>query len=255
MAIVSATHLEIPNKDSDRTDAAAGPDHASVVPAIPLPWWKRSFDIVVSGGALVVLSPVIAVVAVISAIVMGRPVLYRQARGGLGGSTFEIVKFRTMTNACDEDGNLLPDDQRRSRWGNFLRKSSLDELPTLINIVRGDMSIVGPRPLMAKYLDRYSHREAHRHSVTPGLTGLAQTRGRNILSWEDKFELDLEYVQIRSVATDIKILKDTVMIVITGEGADGNDHGFEFMGSSDDSSLVSLDVASTPEIIDLRSTN
>ncbi len=246
MAIVSATHLDIPNKEADR---------ASSVPAIPLPWWKRSFDIAIAGGALFVLYPFILVIAGVTALIMGRPILYRQARGGLGGSTFQIVKFRTMTNATDEDGNLLPDDQRRSRWGNFMRKTSLDELPTLVNIVRGDMSIVGPRPLMAKYLDRYTPQQACRHSVTPGLTGLAQTRGRNTLSWEDKFDLDLEYVQIRSPRTDLKILRDTVMIVLTGEGADGNDHGYEFMGSPVEQPAVLADPGSVAGVIDLRSAN
>lgn len=161
---------------------------------------------------------------------LGNPVLYRQERGGLGGSTFEIVKFRTMTNATDADGNLLPDDERRHRWGNFLRRTSLDELPTLLNIVRGEMSVVGPRPLMATYLDRYSARESQRHRVTPGLTGMAQTQGRNLLDWSDRFELDLEYIEQRSMRTDLRILRDTVSIVLSREGADGNDHCTEFQG-------------------------
>lgn len=196
-----------------------------------LPWWKRSLDILVAGGALLVLSPIALLVAALVALAMGRPVLYRQTRAGLGGELFDIIKFRTMSNACDADGNLLPDEERRSRIGNLLRKSSLDELPTLWNIVRGDMSLVGPRPLLARYLDRYTPEQAQRHLVTPGLTGLAQTRGRNTLSWEDKFELDLEYVRTRSLATDLIILKDTVAIVIAGTGADGNDHTTEFFGS------------------------
>lgn len=200
------------------------------VNAIALPWWKRSFDFVIAGSLLLLASPVIVVIGAVSRIMLGNPVLYRQERGGLGGSTFEIVKFRTMTNATDADGNLLPDDERRHRWGNFLRRTSLDELPTLLNIVRGEMSVVGPRPLMATYLDRYSARESQRHRVTPGLTGMAQTQGRNLLDWSDRFELDLEYIEQRSMRTDLRILRDTVSIVLSREGADGNDHCTEFQG-------------------------
>jgi lipopolysaccharide/colanic/teichoic acid biosynthesis glycosyltransferase len=202
----------------------------AVVP-LALPWWKRGLDIVVAGGALLMLAPVTVIVAAFVALIMGRPVLYRQSRAGLGGELFDIIKFRTMSNACDADGNLLPDEERRSRVGNILRKTSLDELPTLWNIVKGDMSLVGPRPLLARYLDRYTPEQAQRHRVTPGLTGLAQTRGRNTLSWEDKFELDLEYVRTRSLTTDLIILKDTVAVVIAGTGADGNDHTTEFFGT------------------------
>ena len=201
------------------------------VVAKPLPRWKRAFDIAIAGSALLVLAPIGLTVAGIVALTMGRPVLFRQPRAGLGGEIFDIVKFRTMSNACDADGNLLPDEERRTRLGNLLRKTSLDELPTLLNIVRGEMSLVGPRPLMARYLDRYTPQQAQRHQVTPGLTGLAQTRGRNMLSWEDKFSLDLEYVRTRSLATDLTILKDTIAIVVTGAGADGNDHTTEFFGS------------------------
>jgi lipopolysaccharide/colanic/teichoic acid biosynthesis glycosyltransferase len=200
------------------------------VNAIALPWWKRSFDFVIAGSLLLLASPVIVLIGAVSRIMLGNPVLYRQERGGLGGSTFEIVKFRTMTNATDADGNLLPDDQRRHGWGNFLRRTSLDELPTLLNIVRGEMSVVGPRPLMATYLDRYSARESQRHRVTPGLTGMAQTQGRNLLDWSDRFELDLEYIEQRSMRTDLRILRDTVSIVLSREGADGNDHCTEFQG-------------------------
>ncbi len=197
---------------------------------IPLPWWKRTFDLAVSVPMLIFASPAIAAIAAINRILLGRPVLFRQARGGLGGSTFEIVKFRTMTNDRNAAGELLPDDRRRSRWGNFLRKTSLDELPTLVNIIRGEMSIVGPRPLPVHYLDRYTPRQALRHRVTPGLTGLAQTRGRNTLGWDERFESDLEYVEMRSATTDLRILCDTIAIVLTRHGADGNDHCQEFMG-------------------------
>lgn len=197
----------------------------------PLPTWKRAFDLVVAGSALIVFAPIILVVTIVNLLIMGRPLLYRQARGGLGATTFEILKFRTMINAFDANGRLLSDDERRHPWGDFLRQSSLDELPALINILRGDMSIVGPRPLMARYLDRYNEHEAQRHCVTPGLTGLAQTRGRNTLSWADRFELDLEYARTRSIGTDLRIILDTVKIVLTREGADGNDHCTEFFGS------------------------
>ncbi len=202
-----------------------------VVLPMPLPWWKRGLDILVAGTALVVLAPIALVVAAVVAVTMGRPVMFRQSRAGLGGELFDIVKFRTMRDTRDENGDLLPDEQRRSRLGNLLRKTSLDELPTLINIVRGEMSLVGPRPLLAHYLDRYTPEQAQRHRVTPGLTGLAQTRGRNTLTWEDKFELDLEYVRTWSLSTDLAILKDTVAIVIAGTGADGNDHTTEFFGT------------------------
>lgn len=203
-------------------------EHA--VMARPIPRWKRIIDIVVAGTALMLVAPLALLVAATVALSMGRPVLFRQPRGGLGGRIFDIVKFRTMTDACDGEGNLLPDEERRNRLGNLLRKTSLDEVPTLLNIIRGEMSLVGPRPLHAHYLDRYSPSQAQRHQVTPGLTGLAQTRGRNTLTWEEKFELDLEYVRTRSLSTDLAILKDTVTIVVAGTGADGNDHTTEFMG-------------------------
>ena len=202
------------------------------VVAEPLPVWKRAFDILSAGILLVIATPVLLALAIVTALVMGRPLLYRQARGGLGGSVFNILKFRTMSNERDEHGVLLPDEKRRHTWGNFLRRTSLDELPTLLNIIRGDMSFVGPRPLMAQYLDRYSEHQAKRHQVTPGLTGLAQTKGRNKLTWAERFELDLEYVQTRSLTTDLRILVDTVKIVVTGEGADGNDHCTEFLGTT-----------------------
>ena len=223
MAVASTT-LRIP-----RPERAEPP----AVPSIPLPWWKRGFDLAVAGSALVVAAPVIAVIAVVSAAVLGRPVLFRQPRIGRGGTTFELIKFRTMTDDVGPDGTPLPDAERRHPWGNLLRRTSLDELPTLVNIVRGEMSVVGPRPLLTRYLHRYSPRQALRHSVTPGLTGLAQTRGRNRLSWPERFELDLEYVRTRSLRTDLAILRDTVRIVLSGDGADGIDHTSEFMGTAE----------------------
>ena len=217
------------NQPGDDEQSTNG--HAHVVPALPLPLWKRTFDILIAGTALLFLVPIGLLVAMVVALRMGRPILFRQERAGLGGETFEIIKFRTMTDARDESGDLLTDEQRRHWLGNLLRKTSLDELPTLLNIVRGEMSLVGPRPLMARYLDRYSSEQALRHRVTPGLTGLAQTRGRNTLTWEEKFDLDLEYVRTRSLATDLVILKDTISIVALGTGADGNDHTTEFFGT------------------------
>lgn len=202
-----------------------------LVSRLPLPFWKRGIDVLFAGSAMVALAPIALLVGVVSVLVLGRPVLFRQARGGHGGVRFEILKFRTMTDAMDSDGHLLPDDERRSRWGNFLRKTSLDEIPTLLNILRGEMTLVGPRPLMAKYLDLYSPLQAHRHCVTPGLTGLAQTRGRNTLTWEQKFDLDLEYVETRSLPVDLRILRDTFVIVLSRKGADGNDHTTEFVGN------------------------
>jgi lipopolysaccharide/colanic/teichoic acid biosynthesis glycosyltransferase len=199
------------------------------VDALPLPRWKRAMDMAVAGTTLVVLSPVIVLVAAVIALTMGRPVLFRQQRLGLGGAVFDIIKFRTMTDGRDERGDLLDDDQRRTRLGNLLRKTTLDELPTLLNVVRGDMSLVGPRPLLAHYGDRYTPEQAQRHRVTPGLTGLAQTRGRNILTWDERFALDLEYVENRSLTTDLRILKDTLAILVLGTGAD--DHTTEFMGT------------------------
>ncbi len=211
--------------------SAAPPGPLSAVAVRPLPMWKRLFDIVTAGTVLIVATPVLLVVAAITLLVMGRPLLYRQTRGGLGGTTFEILKLRTMANAFDRNGVPLADDQRRHPWGDFLRRTSLDELPALVNIIRGEMSVVGPRPLMAKYLHRYDDHQAQRHSVTPGLTGLAQTKGRNKLDWAERFELDLEYANSMSLRTDLRILMDTVKIVLSREGADGNDHCTEFQGS------------------------
>jgi lipopolysaccharide/colanic/teichoic acid biosynthesis glycosyltransferase len=212
----------------DVVDPACAPP---VVPVKPLPLWKRAFDLAVAGSLLVVVSPVALLVAAANLAVMGRPLLYRQARGGLGGSTFEILKFRTMLSPFNDEGRPLSDEERRVPWGNVMRRTSLDEIPTLINILKGDMSIVGPRPLLARYLDRYDERQARRHCVTPGVTGLAQTKGRNKLDWSERFELDLEYVETRSVATDLAILLDTVKVVLSRDGADGYDHCTEFKGS------------------------
>lgn len=171
---------------------------------------KRALDIVLAGGALVVLSPVLAVTAVLVRIKLGGPVIFRQARPGKDGKIFHLYKFRSMTDEKDENGNLLPDEVRLTSFGKKLRATSLDELPELWNILKGDMSIVGPRPLLVSYLPYYTEEERHRHDVRPGLTGLAQVNGRNNLTWEQKFAYDLEYVKNISLLWDVKIVIATV---------------------------------------------
>ena len=181
-------------------------------------WAKRVFDIVAATGALLLLSPLMVVVAVLVGIRLGSPVLFRQERAGWFGSRFECLKFRTMTDARDASGRLLPDADRLTRLGRFLRSSSLDELPELINVIRGEMSLVGPRPLLAKYLERYSPEQMRRHEVKPGITGWAQINGRNALSWDEKFALDVWYVDHRSFWLDLSILTKTVWQVIRRDG-------------------------------------
>src|SRR6478735_812334 len=178
---------------------------------------KRLFDLAVSLPAFVVSLPVQAVTAVAVRLSMGRPVLFRQRRPGLDGEVFELVKFRTMHHEDDTRGRV-DDASRLTATGRVLRKLSLDELPSLWNVVRGDMSLVGPRPLLERYLDRYSPEQARRHEVRPGLTGLAQVSGRNQLSWEDKLRLDVEYVDTRSFVGDLRILAATVRQVVRGSG-------------------------------------
>lgn len=179
---------------------------------------KRAFDLVVLPAAAPFWLPVLAVVAVLVRLKLGSPVIFRQKRPGLNGVIFEMVKFRTMTDARDGQGQLLPDAVRLTPFGRFLRSTSLDELPELWNVLRGDMSLVGPRPLLVQYLERYSPRQARRHEVRPGITGLAQVKGRNALSWEEKFEWDVLYVETRSLALDIKILWLTVAAVVLQRG-------------------------------------
>lgn len=198
-----------------------------------VPRSKRLFDLFFTGLALLLLSPLLAVVALLVWAAHGRPVLFRQSRGGYLGSKFSVYKFRTMTSARDRDGNLLPDEERLTRLGRFLRAASLDELPELINILKGEMSIVGPRPLFARYLTRYSPQQARRLETLPGLTGWAQVNGRNDLSWEEKFRLDVWYVDHWSFSLDLKIILLTVWKVFRREGI--NQPGFataeEFMGA------------------------
>ena len=179
---------------------------------------KRVFDVVFSGGALVILSPVLAVTAVLVRIKLGKPVVFCQERPGKDEKIFKMYKFRTMTNTCDEEGNLLPDEKRLTPFGRMLRKTSLDELPELFNIFKGDMSIVGPRPLLCSYLPYYTEREKKRHSVMPGLTGLAQVNGRNMLVWDERLELDVRYAESITFIGDMKIIVRTVTKVFASEG-------------------------------------
>ncbi len=179
---------------------------------------KRAFDLVAATAALVVFSPVLIAVALLVAVKLGRPVLFKQVRPGLNGRPFAMFKFRTMLNAVDEQGRPLPDHLRLTRFGRLLRSTSLDELPGLLSVVRGDMSLVGPRPLLMQYLPLYSAEQARRHLVRPGLTGWAQVNGRNSLEWNSKFALDTWYVDNRSFALDLRILWLTVRKVMVRDG-------------------------------------
>ena len=175
---------------------------------------KRLFDIVVSGIALVILSPMLMLTVLLIRNRLGSPVLFRQVRPGMGGRPFEMMKFRTMSNAVDDHGNLLPDVDRLTRFGAFMRATSIDELPELWNVLRGDMSIVGPRPLLMEYLPLYSAEQRRRHNVRPGITGWAQINGRNCISWNEKFALDVWYVDNKSFWLDVKIILLTVVAVV-----------------------------------------
>ena len=194
---------------------------------------KRAFDVAASTSALIVLSPVLAITAYKVKKELGSPVLFRQTRPGLHGKPFEMVKFRTMKDATDKEGNALPDSERLTEFGKKLRASSLDELPELWNVLKGDMSLVGPRPLLMEYLPLYSPEQAKRHNVRPGVTGYAQVNGRNSLSWEDKFKLDTWYVEHQSLWLDMKILLKTVKKVIIKDGisAEGEATMTKFTGS------------------------
>lgn len=195
---------------------------------------KRLLDLVAASVGLVVFSPLLAVLAVLVAVKLGRPVLFRQPRLGLHGEVFDFIKFRTMTEARDADGKLLPDAQRLTPFGRFLRSTSLDELPQLLCVLRGDMSLIGPRPLLVQYKERYSAEQFRRHEVRPGITGLAQVNGRNQTTWQARFALDVEYVDNLSLALDLKILCQTLAVVFTRRGTNQSaDVTFpEFMGNS-----------------------
>jgi lipopolysaccharide/colanic/teichoic acid biosynthesis glycosyltransferase len=194
---------------------------------------KRLFDILVAGLALILLAPLIALTALLVRVKLGPPILFRQLRPGRHGRPFTLLKFRTMRDARDSSGALRPDAERLTPFGRMLRRSSLDELPELWNVLRGDMSMVGPRPLLMEYVDLYSPEEARRMEVPPGLTGWAQVNGRNALSWDQKFALDRWYVDHASFALDLKILGLTIVNVISGRGvsADGEATMARFEGS------------------------
>ena len=194
---------------------------------------KRSLDIFLSIIALVALSPLLLLIGILVRINLGGPVLFRQTRPGYHGNPFQLIKFRTMTDEKNSEGDLLPDRERLPRFGRFLRSTSLDELPELWNVLKGDMSLVGPRPLLLEYLDLYSPEQARRHDVRPGLSGWAQVNGRNALDWDEKLELDVWYVDNRSLWLDIKILSMTVAKVLKRDSVSHADHATmdKFRGS------------------------
>jgi lipopolysaccharide/colanic/teichoic acid biosynthesis glycosyltransferase len=198
-------------------------------------WGKPLLDRTAAATGLVVLSPVLGAVALLVRTKLGSPVLFRQTRPGLGGEPFEMVKFRTMTDARGPDGALLPDAERLTPLGRFLRGSSLDELPELWNVVRGEMSLVGPRPLLMRYLDRYTPEQARRHEVRPGITGLAQVYGRNAIGWDEKLAYDVSYVDRVSLGLDLRILLRTVLQVVRRDGISAEAHATmpEFTGSAE----------------------
>lgn len=184
---------------------------------------KRCLDIVLSLTALLLLSPIFVILFILVRVKLGSPVLFKQERPGYKNKIFTLIKFRTMTDQKDEHGQLLPDDIRLTKFGKFLRSTSCDELPELWNILCGDMSIVGPRPLLVEYLPLYSEEQKHRHDVRPGLTGLAQVNGRNAISWEDKFKLDVQYVENVTFMNDCKIIFKTAMKVVQRDGISSAD--------------------------------
>ncbi len=196
-------------------------------------FFKRIIDFTLSLIALILLSPILLILIIVTAIAMKGNPFFTQLRPGKDEKIFKLIKFRTMTNEKDENGKLLPDDVRLNKFGILLRSTSLDELPELINILKGDMSIVGPRPLLINYLPLYNDEQRRRHSVRPGLTGNAQANGRNALSWEDKFKLDIEYVDNISFAFDVKIIFDTVKAVLKRDGISSESSATmeEFKGS------------------------
>lgn len=196
---------------------------------------KRPQDFFCALTALIVLSPVLFIVAVLVRCKMGSPVIFKQARPGLNEKIFYLYKFRTMTDEKDEHGNLLPDDVRLTKFGKWLRSTSLDELPALINILKGEMSVVGPRPLLVRYLPRYNKHQARRHEVRPGFTGYAQVNGRNAISWERKFDLDVEYVDNITFIGDWKIIFQTALKVVKKEGISSETSVTmeEFMGTKE----------------------
>jgi sugar transferase EpsL len=200
-------------------------------PGVPIR--KRVFDLLLVIPGMLLISPILGVTSLLVGLRLGRPILFRQARPGFRGQPFHVYKFRTMTEDYDRTGELLPDDQRLTKLGRFLRSLSLDELPELFNVLRGEMSLVGPRPLLMQYLDRYTPEQARRHDVLPGMTGWAQVNGRNAITWEDKFRHDVWYVDHWSLWLDVKILFLTAWVVLRREGISqpGIATSEEFMGT------------------------
>jgi lipopolysaccharide/colanic/teichoic acid biosynthesis glycosyltransferase len=196
---------------------------------------KRIFDLVITYFGLLFLLPVIVLTAILVRLKLGSPIFFQQSRPGLNGKIFGILKFRTMTNECDKNGTLLSDEARLTEFGNFLRSTSLDELPGLWNVLKGDMSLVGPRPLLTEYLPLYSTQQARRHEVKPGVTGWAQVNGRNAISWDEKFNLDVWYVDNQSIWLDIKIIWLTMKKVAVRDGVSQKNHPTmsKFKGSID----------------------
>ena len=194
---------------------------------------KRGIDFILSLCALVVFSPIFLILIILGTIFMGGNPFFTQERPGKDEKIFKLIKFRTMNNKKDKEGKFLPDELRLNKYGKFLRASSLDELPELINILKGDMAIIGPRPLLVRYLDRYNEEQRHRHDVRPGLTGYAQAHGRNAVSWEDKFAMDVWYTTHITLVEDIKIIIDTVKSVLKHEGISSETSATmeEFMGT------------------------
>lgn len=181
-------------------------------------YFKRILDFIFAIVLFIITLPILLVVGMLVGIYLGFPIIFKQKRPGKDGNEFTLYKFRTMTDAKGENGELLPDDKRLTKFGLFLRSTSLDELPELINIIKGDMSFVGPRPLLTEYLDLYNEEQRHRHDVRPGLTGLAQVNGRNLLGWEERFNYDIEYVKNINFIEDIKIIFKTIFLVVTRKG-------------------------------------
>lgn len=207
--------------------------------------FKRLIDFIISLMALIVLSPILLILTVVGAIAMKGNPFFLQPRPGKKDKygkerIFRLIKYRTMSNARDKYGDLLPDDQRLGKYGKILRSTSLDELPELLNILKGDMAVVGPRPLLVRYLERYSEEQRHRHDVRPGLTGYAQSHGRNALSWEDKFAMDVWYTRHVTLSTDIRIIIATVSSVLKHEGISSETSATmeEFMGSAEESKVT-----------------
>lgn len=196
-------------------------------------FFKRLLDFLISVCGILILSPILLLLTILGAVFMGGNPFFVQERPGKNSKIFKLIKFRTMDNRRDKEGNLLPDEVRLNGYGKFLRKTSLDELPELFNIVKGDMAIVGPRPLLVKYLQRYNKEQMHRHDVRPGLTGYAQAHGRNALSWEDRFAMDVWYTKHITFTGDIQILIDTVKTVLKREGINSETSVTmeEFMGT------------------------